>query len=103
MITYDSGKDLVLAVAEGGRNVIYAQQYATGQPATQGSARAVQFNPKTGAAHSVDNTQIQFIDKNGARPAAASIEDPDYKKKKPPKKGFRIPSSNVERRGFTGQ
>ncbi len=103
VITYDSEKDLVFAIAEGGRNVIYAQQYATGQPATQGSAKAVQFNPKTGAAHSVDNTQIQFIDKNGARPVAAKIEDPDYKKKKPPKKGFRIPSSNVERRGFTGQ
>ena len=104
MITYDSEKDLVYAYGEGGHNVLYAQQNAAGQPATQGTARAVQFNPKTGSAHFIDNSQIQLIDKNsGGRPEAATVDDPDLKKKKPPKKGFRIPSSNVERRGFTGQ
>ena len=104
VITYDSEKDLIYAYGEGGRGVIYAQQHATGQPATQGLARAVSLNPKTGAAHFIENSSIQFIDKNsGARPAAATPTDPDFKKKKPPKTGFRIPSSNVERRGFTGQ
>jgi hypothetical protein len=104
VITYDSEKDLVYLMAETGREVIYAQQHAAGQPATTGSAKAIRFNPKTGAAHFIDNSSIQMIDKNtGVRPIAATPTDPDFKKKKPPKKGFRIPSNNVERRGFTGQ
>ena len=104
VITYDSEKDLIYAYGQGGRGVIYAQQHAAGQPATSGSARAVQLNPKTGAAHFVDNTSVQLIDKNsGVRPTAATPTDPDFKKKKPPKKGFRISPGSVERRGFTGQ
>ena len=104
IITYDSEKDLVFALGEGGRNVLYAQQQAAGQPTTQGAARAVRFNPKTGAADFFDNSSIQLIDKNsGARPVAATPTDPDFKKKKPPKRGFKIPSNNIERRGFTGQ
>ena len=79
-------------------------QHAAGQPPTTGSAKAIRFNPKTGAAHFIDNSSIQLIDKNtGVRPIAATPTDPDFKKTKPPKKGFRIPSNNVERRGFTGQ
>jgi hypothetical protein len=104
VITYDSEKDLIYAFGQGGRGVIYAQQHAAGQPSTSGAARAVELHPKTGAAHFIDNTSVQLIDKNsGARPTAATPTDPDFKKKKPPKKGFRIPSNNVERRGFTGQ
>jgi hypothetical protein len=103
VITYDSEKDLIYAFGEGGRGVNYAQQLATGQPASQGLAKAVRLNPKTGAAHFVENASIQFIDQNsGSRPQIAPIVDPDFKKKKPPKKGFRIPSSSVERRGFIG-
>jgi hypothetical protein len=104
VITYDSEKDLVYAFGEGGRGVIYAEQHATGQPSTSGLARAVQFHPKTGEAHSIDNTSVQLVDKNsGSRPTAATPTDPDFQKKKPPKKGFRISPGNVERRGFTGQ
>ncbi len=104
VITYDSEKDQVYAFGEGGRGVIYAQQLATGQPDSQGLAKAVRLNPRTGAAHFAENSTIQFIDQNsGSRPQIASLVDPDFKKKKPPKKGFRISSSNVERRGFTGQ
>ena len=104
MITYDSEKDLVYAIAEGDRDVIYAQQHAAGQPSTLGAAKAVRFNPKTGAANFIDNSSIQLIDKNtGVRPIAATATDPEAKKKKPAKKGFRVPANNVERRGFTGQ
>ncbi len=103
VITYDSEKDLVYAFGENGRGVIYAQQLATGQPDTQGLAKAVSLNPKTGVARFAENSTIQFVDQNsGSRPHIASIVDPDFKKKKPPKKGFRIQSSSVERRGFTG-
>ncbi len=104
VVTYDSEKDLIYAYGEGGRGVNYVEQVANGQPYSQGLAKAVQINPRTGAAHFVENASVQLIDKNsGARPGAAAIVDPDYKQKKRPKKGFRIPSSNIERRGFTGQ
>jgi hypothetical protein len=103
VITYDSEKDLVYAFGENGRGVIYAQQLATGQPDTQGLAKAASLNPKTGVARFAENSTIQFVDQNsGSRPQIAQIVDPDFKKKKPPKKGFRIQSSSVERRGFTG-
>jgi len=104
VITYDSEKDQIYAYGEGGRGVIYAQQHADGQPASSGTAKALRFYPKTGSMDFIDNTSIQLIDKNtGVRPAPAEAIDPDVKTKKPPKKGFRIPSSNTERRGFTGQ
>jgi hypothetical protein len=103
-ITYDSEKDLIYAFGEGERGVIYAQQHAAGQPSSLGSAKAVRLNPKTGATHLIDNASIQMIDKNtGVRPGPAAPIDPDAKPKKGPKKPFRVPSSNTERRGFTGQ
>jgi hypothetical protein len=104
VLTYDSEKDLVYAYGENGRDVIYAQQHAAGQPSTLGAAKAVRVNPKTGAAVFIDSSSVQLIDKNtGVRPVAAVPSDPEAKKKKPAKKGFRIPSNNIERRGFTGQ
>jgi hypothetical protein len=103
VITYDSEKDQIYAFGEGGRNVIYAQQHATGQPSTRGSAKAVWLNPKTGELHFVDSDSIQLIDKNtGVRPVAAPPPGPDAKPKRPPKRPFRIPNNNLERRGFTG-
>ena len=103
-ITYDSEKDLVYAYAEGQRGIIYAQQHAAGQPSSLGSAKAWEYNPKTGATHFVDNASIQMIDKNtGVRPGAATPTDPDAKPKKPAKRPFKLPSNNLERRGFTGQ
>jgi len=104
VITYDSEKDLVYTFGENGRGVIYGQQHAPGQPASQGSAMAIRINPKTGAMHFIDNSSIQMIDKNtGVRPVEAKPIDPDAKKKKPPRKPFRLPASNIERRGFSGQ
>jgi len=104
VITYDSYKDLIYSYGENGRGVIYAQQHAFGQPTSPGSARAVQLNPKTGALHLVDSDTIQMIDKNtGIRPGPTKPGDPYAKNKKPPKKPFKLPTMNVERRGFTGQ
>jgi hypothetical protein len=104
VITYDSEKDQIYAYGEGGRGITYAQQHADGQPASSGTAKALRFYPKSGAMELVDNTSIQLIDKNtGVRPKAAEAFDNDVKTKKPPRKGYRIPSNNMERRGFTGQ
>jgi hypothetical protein len=104
VITYDSEKDLIYAFGEEGRGVIYAQQRAAGQVASQGTAKAVRLNPKTGAMHFIESASIQLIDKNtGTRPLPAMPWDLDAKAKKPPRKPFRIPNNNIERRGYTGQ
>jgi hypothetical protein len=104
VITFESEKDLVYAYGEGGRGVTYAQQHASGQPASEGTARALRYHPKSGSMDLLDNSSIQLVDKNtGVRPSAAEAFDPDIKKKKPAKKGFRIPANNMERRGFSGQ
>jgi hypothetical protein len=103
VITYDSYKDLVYAYGEEGHSVVYAQQHAAGQPATRGSAKAVQLNPKNGGMHFVDSDSIGLIDKKtGYRPTAATPDDPYAKKKKSVKKPFRLPPMNIERRGWTG-
>jgi hypothetical protein len=104
VITYDSEKDLIYAFGEEGREVVYAQQHAAGQPSNLGSAKAMRLNPRTGSAHFIDNASVQLIDKNtGIRPVAVKPVDPDAVKPKPPRRPFRLPSGNVERRGFTGQ
>jgi hypothetical protein len=104
VITYDSFKDLVYAYGENGRQVIYAEQHATGQQTSPGSARAIQLNPETGALHLFDSDTIQMIDKNtGIRPGAERPADPYATKPKPKKKPFKLPTMNIERRGFTGQ
>ena len=103
-MTYDSHKDLVYAYGEDGHNVNFAEQHAAGQPISSGSAKAVQLNPKTGGLNLTDSNTIQMIDKNtGIRPSAAKSIDPFARKKKPPKKPFKLPTMNIERRGFTGQ
>jgi hypothetical protein len=104
VITYDSHKDLVYAYGEDGHNVGFAQQHEAGQPLTRGSAKAVQLNPKSGGMHLTDADTIGLIDKNtGYRPSAAQSDDPYAKKKKKIKRPFKVPTMNVERRGFTGQ
>ncbi len=104
VITYDSHKDLVYAYGENGHNVGFAQQHEAGQPVTRGSAKAVQLNPKTGGIHLIDSDTIALLDKNtGYRPTAAKPDDPYAKKKKKVKRPFKLPTMNVERRGFTGQ
>ncbi len=85
--------------------MIFAEQHAAGQPTSPGSAKAVQLNPKTGALHA-DRQRYHPDDRQeDRRPARRrpSPIDPYAKKKKPPKKPFKLPTMNIERRGFTGQ
>ena len=104
VITYDSYKDLVYAYGEEGHSVLFAEQHAAGQPISPGSAEAVQLNPKTGGIHLINSNTVGMIDKNtGYRPTASKPDDPYAKKKKNVKKPFKLPTMNVERRGWTGQ
>jgi hypothetical protein len=104
VITYDSYKDLVYAYGENGHPVLYAEQHAAGQPTSRGSAEAVQLNPKTGGIHLINSNTVGLIDKNtGFRPTVVGPDDPYAKKKKRVKKPFKLPTMNVERRGWTGQ
>ncbi len=104
VITYDSYKDLVYAYGENGHSVNFAEQHSAGLDISPGAARAVQLNPKTGNINIIDAETIQLLDKNtGYRPSAAKPIDPYDIKKKKPKKPFKLPTMNVERRGFTGQ
>ncbi len=103
VVTYDSYKDLIYAYGENGRGVVYAQQYAVGQPAAPSYARAVQLNPKTGGAHLIDGNTIQSIDqRTGVRPTRLRPPETDVKAPKKKKAPFKVPSNNYERRGFTG-
>ena len=104
VITYDSYKDLVYAYGEEGHSVLFAEQHAAGQPISPGSAEAVQLNPKTGGIRLINSNTVGMIDKNtGYRPTASEPDDPYAKKKKKLKKPFKLPTMNVERRGWTGQ
>jgi len=104
VVTYDSYKDLIYAYGENGRGVVYAQQYAVGQPTSPNYARAVQLNPRTGGAHLIDGSTIQTIDqRTGVRPNRIEPPDPHAKPKKKRKKPPQVPFSNMERRDFTGQ
>ncbi len=103
VITYDSYKDLMYAYGEHGRSVYFADQHAPGQPASQGSGRAVQFNPKTGASNVIDSDSMMMLDrKTGVRPTEVGAPDPYAKPKKKTRRPFRLPPANIERRNFTG-
>ncbi len=104
VITYDSYKDLIYAYGENGRGVIYAEQHAAGQPTSPGSAKAAEIHPNTGAMHLINSDTVRMLDKNtGIRPSPALAPDPFAKAKKKVKQPYRLPQSNMERRGFTGQ
>jgi hypothetical protein len=104
VITYDTYKDLFYAYSEQGRSVIFADQYAPGQDASPASGKAVQFNPKTGAANVIDSNSMRLLDKRtGARPGPVSAPDPYAKPKKPYKRPYRVAPVNVDRRNFDAQ
>ena len=104
VITYDSFKDLVYAYGEDGHSVLFAEQHAVGQQMSNGSAEAVQLNPKTGGIRLINSNTVGMIDKNtGYRPTATGPDDPYAKKKKALKRPFKLPTANLERRGWTGQ
>ena len=103
IITYDSYKDLIYAYGENGRNVIYAEQYAPGQPISPGSSKAVQLNPKNGMIHLINSDTLRMLDKKtGVRPGRAGPMDPNPKKAKKQKRPFKLPTQSQERKGFTG-
>ncbi len=104
VITYDSLNDLVYANALEGRQVQVVQQIGDGQPGSPMRAEAVRVNPKTGAADVVGPQVIQMLDKRtGTRPTPVAPPDPNAKPPKTPKKPYRPPLNNVERKGFTGR
>jgi hypothetical protein len=103
VITYDSYKDLIYAYGENGRKVIFAEQYALGQPTSPGASSAVQLNPKTGTIHLINSDTLQMLDKKtGSRPGMAGQIDPNPVKPKKPKRPFKLPTQSQERKGFTG-
>ena len=73
-----------------------------GQPRA-GAGKAVQFNPKTGAANVHNSSAMVLLDKKtGVRPSVEMAPDPFAKPKKPYKKPYRTPPTNIDRRNFTG-
>ena len=103
MITYDTYKELFFAYGEQGREVHFADQHSPGQPASSGTAEAVQFNPKTGAANVYNSSAMVLLDKKtGVRPSVEMAPDPFAKPKKRYKKPYRTPPTNIDRRNFTG-
>lgn len=101
--TFDSGSDLLYAYGENGHGVSLAHQGGPGQPPSTSQARAVQYNVKTKAWKEVDGSNVIFIDhRTGARPGVAAPNDPT--KPPPPKvkSPYKVPQTNLERRGFTG-
>jgi hypothetical protein len=102
--TYDSGTDVLYAYGEGDRGVVLAQQYAVGQPASPAHGKALQFNVKSGAAHFVNSDIVQLFDKRtGSRPGHLGTPDPNVKPPKRRNNPFKVPTNNMERRGFTAQ
>ncbi len=82
----------------------FADQHAPGQPASTSSGKAVQFNPKTGAANVIDSDSMMLLDKKtGIRPSAEMAPDPICQAQETVKKPYRTPPTNIDRRNFTGQ
>jgi len=104
IITYDSHNDLIYANGQDGRLVQVVQQVGPGQPGSPMRADAVRVNPKTGAADVIGPNVMQMLDKRtGTRPTPVAPPDPNAKPPKPRKTPYHPPSSNVERKGFTGR
>ena len=102
--TYDSGTDKLYAYGEGNRGVVLAQHYGVGQPASPAYARAAQFNVKSGTFRLSDSNAVQVFDKRtGSRPTHVPRPDPTAPKKKKQGGLFKVPTQNLERRGFSAQ
>lgn len=101
--TFDSANDVMWFYGEGGRGATILQQVGPGQPLSRTHARAWQYNVKTHAGHGVDSESVIIIDhRTGARPGKAPTPDPTAQPPKKRKTPFRVPNTNLERRGFTG-
>jgi hypothetical protein len=101
--TFDSGYDVLWAYGEGGHGVSLAQQVGPGQPPSTSTARAVQYNVKSHAWREVDGSDVRFVDhRTGGRPTPVGIPDPTAPPPPKVKTPFKVPNTNLERRGFTG-
>ncbi|MHB1557816.1 MAG: LptA/OstA family protein [Isosphaeraceae bacterium] len=101
--TYDSQTDVLYAYGEGGRGVTVLQQAGPGQPPTKIPARAVQYGFKSKAWHLVDSNMLRIVDhRTGVRPSNIPPPDPTAPPNKKRKQPYRVPNTNLERRGFTG-
>jgi hypothetical protein len=87
----------------GGRGVTVVQQVGPGQPTSRVPARAVQYNVKTHLTHAVESSALRIVDgRTGSRPTNVPAPDPTAPPKKKRKQPFKVPNTNLERRGFTG-
>ena len=101
--TFDSGSELLWAYGENGHGVSLAHQSGPGQPPSSSRARAVQYNVKTHAWREVDGSNLIIIDhRTGVRPAPMAMPDPTAPPPPKIKTPFKVPNTNLERRGFTG-
>ncbi len=101
--TYDSQTDLLYAYGEGRRGVTILQQAGPGQPPTRIPAGAVQYGFKSRAWHLIDSNMLRIVDhRTGVRPGNIPPPDPTAPPRKKRKSPYRVPNTNLERRGFTG-
>ncbi len=101
--TYDSANDVVRAYGEDKRGVTILRQVGPGQPATAIPAQNVQYGVKSRAWQAVDANALRLVDdRTGARPGNIPVGDRTAPAKKKRKQPFRVPQTNLERRGFTG-
>ncbi len=101
--TFDSGSELLWAYGENGHGVSLAHQSGPGQPTSSSRARAVQYNVKTHAWREVEGSNLIMIDhRTGARPVPMPTPDPTAPPPPKIKTPFKVPNTNLERRGFTG-
>jgi hypothetical protein len=101
--TYDSATDLIWAYGEGDHGVTLVQQLGPGQQPSVNPAKAVQYNLKSKTGRSIGSDVISLVDKRtGSRPSPWSVPDPTAPPKKKGRMPYKVPNTNLERRGFTG-
>jgi hypothetical protein len=101
--TYDSATDVIWAYGEGQHGVTMVQQPAPGQPSSVTHGKAMHYNLKSRTGRTTGSDQINLIDKRtGTRPGLWTVPDPTAPPKPKPRMPFRIPNTDLERRGFTG-
>ena len=101
--TYNSTNDEILAYGENGHQVTVLQQVGAGQPISQFPARAVQYNVKTHNCRMVNANAMRIVNgKTGVRPTSIPQPDPTAQARKRRKQPYKVPNTNLERRGFTG-
>jgi hypothetical protein len=102
--TYDSATDLIWAYGEDDHGVTMVQQVGPGQQPSVNHGKAFQYNLKARTGRSIGSDVINLIDKRtGDRPTNQGMPDPTAQPKKRGRMPYKVPNTNLERRGFTGQ